>query len=95
MSYNVIFDPGAAREFGKLTQAQRKHVGELIDGLAESPRPPGAEKLTDVAAYRIRAGDYRVIYSVKDELLIVLIVRVGDRRDVYKDIATIRRRLKK
>ena len=57
--------------------------------------PSGAEKLTDVDAYKIRAGDYRIIYAVKDESLIVLIVKVGNRRDVYKDISTIRKRLKK
>lgn len=95
MSYNVIFDPGAAREFGKLTQAQRRRMGELIDDLAENPRPSVSEKLTDVDAYKIRAGDYRIIYAVKDESLIVLVVKVGNRRDVYKDISTIRKRLKK
>jgi mRNA interferase RelE/StbE len=93
MSYEVIFDPGAAREFGKLPQPQRRRIGDLIDGLAENPKPTGSEKLTDVDAYKIRAGDHRIIYAVKDRLLVVLVVKVGNRRDVYKDINTIRKRL--
>ena len=95
MSYQVIFDPGAAREFDKLPRAQRRRMASLIDDLAEDPRPAGAEKLTDVDAYKIRVGDYRIVYTVKDRSLVVLIVKVGNRRDIYKDIRTIRRRLKK
>ncbi len=52
-------------------------------------------RLTNVDAYRIRVGDFRIVYAVKDDVLIVLVLKVADRRDVYKDLATIRRRLKK
>jgi mRNA interferase RelE/StbE len=93
MSYEVIFDPGAAREFDKLPRAHREGIASVLDGLAEEPRPPGARKLTGVEAYRMRVGDCRIVYAVKRERLIILVLKVGDRRDVYKDIETIRRRL--
>ena len=95
MSYEVMFDPGAAREFRKIPHAYQQHLGDIIDNLAENPRPTGADKLTDVEAYKIRVGEYRIVYAVKDERLIVLVVKVGNRRDVYKDIDTIKRRLRK
>lgn len=95
LMYGVLFDPGALRELGKLPKAQQKRIARLIDSLAENPRPQGAEKMTEVEAYKLRVGDYRVIYAIRDEVLIVLIVKIGNRRDVYKDIGTIRRRLRK
>jgi mRNA interferase RelE/StbE len=95
MSYDVIFDPGALREFDKLPKTQQKRIGEIIDGLREDPRPAGAEKMTDVEAYKIRVGDFRVIYAVYDTALILLVVKVGNRRDIYKDTDTIRKRLKR
>jgi len=51
--------------------------------------------MTEVEAYKVRIGDCRLIYAVKDEVLIVLVVKVGNRREVYKDIGTIRKRLKR
>jgi mRNA interferase RelE/StbE len=93
MSYRVVFDPGALREFRKLPKMQQRRLAECLDALAEDPRPASAKKLTEVEAYRIRSGDYRLIYAVKDLLLIVLIVRVGNRRDIYKDLDQIRKRL--
>jgi mRNA interferase RelE/StbE len=95
MSYQVIFDPGALREFDKLPKAQQRRVGKIVDDLEQDPRPAGAKKLTDVEAYKLRVGDYRVVYTIRDDLLIVLVVKVGNRRDVYKDIGTIKKRLKK
>ena len=56
-----------------------------IDKLAENPRPRGAEKLKgEDGLYRIRVGDYSVIYQVRDKALIVLVVKIGDRKEVYK-----------
>jgi mRNA interferase RelE/StbE len=53
--------------------------------LADDPRPPGSEKLSGEDRYRLRQGDYRVVYAVDDEQPLVEIVRIGHRRDVYRD----------
>ena len=95
MTYRVVFHPGALREFDKLPAAQQRRLASLIDRLATDPGHPGAENLSDLGAYRVRAGDYRIVYAVQDDVCIVLIVKVGDRRDVYRDIDTIRARLKR
>ena len=95
MSYEVYIDPGAFRELGKLPKAQQARIVNQIDGLRGNPRPAGSEKMIGVEAYKLRVGDYRVIYSIRDEVLVVLVLRVANRRDVYKDIAIIRKRLKK
>ena len=94
MSYELIFHPGALREFDGLPRVAQERLRGAIDDLAEEPRPRGAVKLTDADAYRVRIGPYRVAYAVRDERLVVLIVKVGHRRDVYREIVTIRQRLK-
>lgn len=94
MSYQVLFHPGALREFDKLPKAVQKKLTEVIDNLAEEPRPQGTVKLTGADAYRIRVRMYRIIYSIKDEQLLVLIVKVGHRKDIYKEIDSIKQRLK-
>lgn len=94
MSYEVNFHQGALREFDKLSKTDQKRIGKAVDGLAEEPRPQGVLKLADTDAYRIRIGTYRVVYAVRDEQLVILIVKVGHRRDIYKDIETIKQRLR-
>lgn len=84
-SYSLEWKPSAERELRKLP---RDVVGRLID-LAESlignPFPPGARKLTgSTCAYRVRSGDYRMIYEVHGRTLIIQVVRVGHRRDIYR-----------
>lgn len=94
MRYEVVFDSGALREFDKLPKASQARLGEVISDLSIDPRPQGSVKMAGVNAYRIRAGVYRAVYGVKDERLIVLVVKVGHRKEVYEDIELIRRRLK-
>lgn len=95
MTYRVSIDPGALREIAKLPKPQQKRIVSRIDILADNPRPQGAEKMIGMEAYRLRVGDYRVIYSIRDEVLVVLVVRIAHRREVYKDLDVIRKRLKK
>ncbi len=62
-------------------------LGRRIDSLAENPRPQGIKKLsTEVDMYRLRVGDYRIIYQIREKSLLVLIVRIGHRSDVYRGL---------
>ena len=86
MQFNIVIAPEARRNLKKLHGAIRRRIADAIDGLADDPRPPGAVKLAGVAGplWRIRVGDHRIIYQIEDERLIILILRVGHRRDVYR-----------
>lgn len=86
MSYRIEFSPKADRLFRKLPADVRRRLGQKIDALADNPRPPGATKLQGPDEfYRIRSGDYRVIYLIRDDRLLVLVIKVGHRRDIYRD----------
>lgn len=78
--YEVRFAASAAREFRKLPPDVRRRLAPAIDALAAAPRPPGVKKLAGASdLYRIRVGDYRVVYEVSDAALLVLVVRVRHR----------------
>lgn len=83
-NYVVEFTPRAKRELEKLPKLIQQRLRPRIDALAGDPRPPGVKALAGVAdRWRIRVGDYRVVYTIKDEVLLVLVLRIGHRRDVY------------
>jgi len=75
--------PAAARSLRKLDPRVRRRVQGAIALLAHDPRPPGARALQGRAGLRVRVGDYRIIYAVEDDVLLVVVVRLGHRRDVY------------
>ena len=85
MAYAVQIAPGAEREFSKLAREIQLRIRPRIDALANDPRPAGAMKLRGQEdLWRIRVGDYRVLYEVHDRILYVLLVRVAHRREVYR-----------
>jgi len=84
VEYRIEFATRAARDFLKLTPEAQRRVSAKVDSLVADPRPPGCEKLSGVEAYRLRAGDYRVVYLVDDGAAIVTVTRVGHRRDIYR-----------
>lgn len=85
MTYRVDFTTAAARQVKKLPHPARARVLKAIEDLAEVPRPHGARKLVgEHVAWRIRVGDYRVIYEVLDRDLIVTVVRAAHRREAYE-----------
>ncbi|HVT18318.1 MAG TPA: type II toxin-antitoxin system RelE/ParE family toxin, partial [Thermoanaerobaculia bacterium] len=85
VSYRVELRPAAVRDLRKLEPAIRRRIASAIDQLAHTPRPPGVEKLQGQEnRYRVRVGEYRVIYQIEDRVLLVLVVRVGNRRDIYR-----------
>ena len=84
--YKVLFDKKYLKELVKIPKEIRSNIQDRVSGLSDNPRPDGAIKLQGSKKeplYRIRCGDYRVIYAIKDDVLIVLVVDVGHRRDVY------------
>jgi mRNA interferase RelE/StbE len=84
--YRVHILDSALRQLEELAKAQRDRIRERIRELAANPRPQGSIKLKgEDDLYRIRVGDYRVIYTIRDDELIVLVLRVGYRREVYRD----------
>ena len=84
MSYHVDFTAAAAREVKRLPHPARARVLDAITALADEPRPHGSRKLVgEQSAWRIRIGDYRVIYDVFDDELVVTVVRAAHRREVY------------
>ena len=83
--YRIEFKPSAARELESLPRDAQRRIARVIDGLATTPRPSTAKKLTGAAdLYRLRAGDYRIIYQIRDSVLLVLVVKIGNRKDVYR-----------
>jgi mRNA interferase RelE/StbE len=84
--YAIEIKSSAAREIEGLPRGERRRVVERIGQLADEPRPRGCEKLVGGERYRVRQGDYRIVYSVEDAKLIVWIVKVGHRRDVYRGL---------
>jgi len=84
-SHHVEFTAAATKEVRKLDPGIRRRVLSGIADLARDPRPAGCKKLTGESnAWRIRVGDYRVLYEVLDDALVVTVVRVAHRREVYK-----------
>jgi mRNA interferase RelE/StbE len=83
--HRVLFAPRAERDFRKLGPTVQKQLDPAIQALAENPRPPGCKKLTgEPSLWRIRSGDYRIIYQVQDQQLVVLVLKVGHRREIYR-----------
>lgn len=83
MTYRIEVAPAAVRQFRKLDPVARRRVQGAIELLSEHPRPQGAQKLVvGVGEWRVRTGDYRIVYEVHDDVLLVLVVTVGHRRDI-------------
>ena len=87
MTYRIEFSWPASRQFDRVSPQMRSRLARAIDALANDPLPQGSLKLSGQGdRYRIRVGDYRVIYSVRNDMLVILIVSIGHRREVYRDL---------
>jgi mRNA interferase RelE/StbE len=84
-SYRLVFKKSVAKDLRPLPKNDVKRILERISRLADDPRPPGCEKLSGQERYRVRQGWYRIVYEISDTEVTVLIVKVGHRRDVYRD----------
>ena len=85
MAYTIQFKPLALRQLEKLPRETQKRLGVRIEALRDDPFPAGCKKMLGVSdAWRIRAGDYRVVYQVHRGILTVLVLMVGHRREIYR-----------
>jgi mRNA interferase RelE/StbE len=83
-SYSLVIKKSAERELRTIPKPDLRRVTERMRGLAQDPRPTGSEKLSGQDRYRVRQGDYRIIYAVDDETRTVQVVKIGHRREVYR-----------
>lgn len=87
MSYEIEFTRAALKSFDKLQTRDQRRISEALDELERDPRHVNTRKITGSEdLFRVRAGDYRIVYRIEDEELIVLIVRLGHRREVYRGL---------
>ncbi|MGB3495911.1 MAG: type II toxin-antitoxin system RelE/ParE family toxin [Elainellaceae cyanobacterium] len=85
MSYQVLIVPAAQRQLKKLPVTVQQNVVDQIERLADNPRPANCKKLKGRDnQYRVRLGNYRIIYTVEDDVLTIRVIKVGHRRDVYE-----------
>ena len=85
MRYRIEVAPAAMRQLRKLDSPARRRAQAAIELLAGQPRPSGAKKLVGGdGEWRVRTGDYRIVYEIHDAILLVLVVAVGHRRDIYQ-----------
>jgi mRNA interferase RelE/StbE len=83
-SYRLFIKPSAGKEIEALPKQDRRRIVAKITSLSHDPRPPGCEKLSGHDQYRLRQGNYRILYEIQDLDLVVVVVKVGHRRDVYR-----------
>jgi len=84
VTYSIEILRVAQKQLAKIDRARQQQIIDAIRLLADNPRPAGCKKLTGRTAWRIRIGTYRVIYEIHDDRLLVLVVTIGNRKDVYR-----------
>ena len=82
--YSIFFKESARKELETIPKRDLQRIMERVAGLADDPRPHGSEKLSGQERYRIRQGNYRIVYSIQDIWLTVWVVKFGHRREVYR-----------
>jgi mRNA interferase RelE/StbE len=82
--YRVEYKPSVYKDLRSIPKNERGRILKRIDALTVNPRPPGREKLAGQDKYRIRQGDYRILYTIFNEKLTIWVVKVGHRKDVYR-----------
>ena len=83
-SCRLLIKPSAGKEIEAVPKQDRRQIVAKITSLSRNPRPPGCEKLSGHDQYRLRQGNYRILYEIQDLDLVVLVVKIGHRRDVYR-----------
>jgi mRNA interferase RelE/StbE len=82
--YKLIFKKSVLKDLRSIPRKDVVRIVRRLDELMNDPRPPGSEKLSDQERYRLRQGLYRIIYEINDDFVMVLVVKVGHRREIYR-----------
>lgn len=83
-SYTILLETRAKREFAELPRVMQQRIADMLDDLQKNPRPSGCKRLVGREGYRLRSGDYRVLYVIDDRQATVHIYRIAHRREVYR-----------
>lgn len=83
-SYKIVFKQSVAKDLRAIPKEDVQRILKRIKELIDNPRPLGAEKLTGAEKYRLRQGRYRILYTIKEKIVTVTIVKISHRRDVYR-----------
>ena len=84
MTYAIVFEKNIKKQLKSIPLKDSKKIIELIESLADEPRPNGAERLQGRRGYRIRYGNYRIVYAIDDGKLIIYVIDVDHRKDIYR-----------
>lgn len=83
-SFEIRFRKSVAKDLRRIPNKDLKRILKRIESLSADPRPPGCEKLSAQERYRVRQGVYRILYEIHDRHLVVVVVKIGHRREVYR-----------
>ena len=87
MSYQILFKRSAAKALKKIPKAEQKRIANKIDSLSDNlPNPDTTKMKGDNPFHRVRVGDYRIIYEIQDDVLIIMVIKIGHRKDIYRNI---------
>ena len=89
MTYKIIFVAKIEKQLKKISKKDAQNIIRKIDNLATNPRSQDVKKLSGFNLYRIRSGNYRIVYQIKDKILSILIVTVAHRKDIYRELSDI------
>ena len=88
MSYRVEVKRSAAKALKKIPKADRKRIADKIDSLAESlPNPDTTKMKGNNPFHKVRVGDYRIVYEIQEDVLVILVVKIGHRKDIYRNLS--------
>jgi len=88
LSYQIEVKKSAAKALKKIPKADRKRIVDKIDSLAESPPSPDTTKMKgNNPFHKVRVGDYRIVYEIQEDVLLILVVKIGHRKDIYRNLS--------
>ncbi|MBN2318538.1 MAG: type II toxin-antitoxin system RelE/ParE family toxin [Acidobacteria bacterium] len=82
--YKIVFRKSVIKDLRPIPNRDVKRILNAIDALSEEPRPPGCEKLSGQERFRVRQGNYRIVYEIRDEEVVIIIVKVAHRKNIYR-----------